>query len=78
MPPSCLGDQGGQQVLRLDVRIVVADGQALGVGERLLKLGGELVEPHTLTLSGCPVRVERRNRYPFEHAHLNRRVSVRF
>jgi hypothetical protein len=33
-------------MLGLDVRIVVADGQALGVGEGLLKLGRELVESH--------------------------------
>ena len=41
-----LVQQRQQQVLRLDVGMVAADGQALRVGKRLLELGGELVETH--------------------------------
>jgi hypothetical protein len=41
-----LVEQGQQQVLRLDELLVVADGQALGVGDGLLELGGEFVEAH--------------------------------
>jgi hypothetical protein len=41
-----LVEQGQQQVLRLDELLVVADGQALGVGEGLLELGGEFVVAH--------------------------------
>jgi hypothetical protein len=41
-----LVQQGEQQVLRLDVGMVAADGQALRVGKGLLELGGELVETH--------------------------------
>ena len=38
--------QAGQQVRRLDKAVVVAQRQALRVGERLLQLGGEFVETH--------------------------------
>ncbi len=41
-----LVEQGQQQVLRLDHLVVVADGDALGVGDGLLELGGEFVEAH--------------------------------
>ena len=41
-----LVQQRGEQVLRLDVRVVVADREALGVGERLLEPGRELVYAH--------------------------------
>ena len=41
-----LREQRGEQVLRLDEAVVVAERQALGVGERLLELGGQLVETH--------------------------------
>ena len=45
-PAILLLHQGQQQVHRLDVGVVLGDGQALGVGERLLELGSELVEAH--------------------------------
>ena len=41
-----LVQQGEQQVLRLDVGMVAADGKALRVGKGLLELGGELVKTH--------------------------------
>jgi hypothetical protein len=40
-------------VLRLDKAVVVTQRQALRVGERLLQLGGELVETHEPTLAAC-------------------------
>jgi len=43
-----LFEQRGQQMLRLYVRIVVADGEALRIGKRLLKLGGKFIETHSL------------------------------
>ena len=39
-------EQRGEQVLRLDEAVVVAERHALGVGERLLELGRQLVETH--------------------------------
>ena len=45
-PAVLLGEQRRQQVLRLDEAVVVAEREALGVGERLLELGRELVEAH--------------------------------
>jgi len=44
--PLTLGEQGMQQMLRLYELIVVADCQALGIGDRLLQFGGEFVETH--------------------------------
>jgi hypothetical protein len=44
-----LVEQGQQQVLRLDELLVVADGQALRVGKRLLELGGKFVEAHGIS-----------------------------
>jgi hypothetical protein len=41
-----LPQQSQQQVLRLDELLVAAHGHALGIGEGLLELGGELVEAH--------------------------------
>ena len=41
-----LVQQRGQQVLRLDEAVVVAERHALGVGQRLLEFGRELVEAH--------------------------------
>ena len=46
VPPSSCAEQRGEQVLRLDVAVVVAERQALGVGQRLLELGGQFVEAH--------------------------------
>ena len=34
------------KVLRLDVLVVAVQGQALGIGQSLLKLGGEFVQAH--------------------------------
>jgi hypothetical protein len=48
-----LVDQGGQQVHRLDVGVVVAQGQALGVLDGGLERGGEFVETHVL----LPIRM---------------------
>jgi hypothetical protein len=45
-----LVDERGKQVLRLDEAIVVAERHALCIGERLLELGGELVESHRIIL----------------------------
>ena len=39
-------DQCEQQVLRFDELLVAANRQALGIGQRLLELGGEFVESH--------------------------------
>jgi hypothetical protein len=36
-------------MLRLDDLVVVADRQALGIGQRLLEFGGEFVEAHCLS-----------------------------
>jgi hypothetical protein len=44
--PVLLIEEREKQMLRLDVRIVVPYGDALGVGERLLEFGGEFVETH--------------------------------
>ena len=41
-----LGDDGSQHVDRLDVGVVCRDGQALGVGQGFLELGGEFVYTH--------------------------------
>jgi hypothetical protein len=41
-----LVQEGGEQVLGLDVRIVGADGETLGVGKRLLEAGREFVYAH--------------------------------
>ncbi len=41
-----LREQRGEQVLRLDEAVVVAQRQALRVGKRLLELGGQFVETH--------------------------------
>jgi hypothetical protein len=38
--------QREQQVLRLDIRVIVADSQALRIGKCLLKLGRKLVKSH--------------------------------
>jgi hypothetical protein len=43
-----LREQRREQVLRLDEAVVVAEREALGIGERLLELGGELVEAHVV------------------------------
>jgi hypothetical protein len=48
-----LVDQGGQQVHRLDIGVVVAQGQALGVLDGGLERGGEFVETHVL----LPIRM---------------------
>ena len=47
-----LGKEGGKQVLGLDEAGVVGEREALGVGERLLEFGGELVDPHGPVPSG--------------------------
>ena len=46
-------EQGQQQVLRLDELVVAADGQALGIGQGLLELGGKFVETHAALLRVC-------------------------
>ena len=51
-----LVEQGQQQVLRLDELVVVADRQALRIGQRLLELGGEFVETHEPALAACVVK----------------------
>ena len=45
-------EQSQQQVLRLDELVVVADGQALGIGQGLLQFGREFVETHGALLNG--------------------------
>ena len=45
-------EQGEQQVLRFDELLVAADRQALGIGQRLLELGGEFVDTHGSLPSG--------------------------
>ena len=45
-----LREQRGEQMLRLDEAVVVAERHALRVGERLLEFGGELVEAHCYPL----------------------------
>ena len=47
-----LPEQGEQQVLRFDHRVVVADRQALGVGQGLLEFGCQFVESHGCSLDG--------------------------
>jgi len=44
--PVFLLQHGRQQVLRLDVGVVVPQGQRLRVGQGFLELGGEFVESH--------------------------------
>ena len=41
-----LAQHGGQQVQGIDVGVVVAQCQGLGVGQGFLELGGELVDSH--------------------------------
>ena len=41
-----LVEQGEQQVLGLDLLVVAAEREALGLGQAVLQLGGELVESH--------------------------------
>ena len=41
-----LAQQRREQVQRLDVLVVVVQGQALGIGQGLLELRGELVQTH--------------------------------
>jgi hypothetical protein len=41
-----LAQHGQQDVGRFDVGVLACDSQALGVGQRFLKLGGEFVESH--------------------------------
>ena len=41
-----LRHQGAEQMHRFDVGVIVAHGQALRIGERLLKFGGEFVQTH--------------------------------
>ena len=43
-----LREQRGKQVLRLDEPVVVAEREALRVGQRLLELGRQLVEAHVV------------------------------
>ena len=45
-----LAQQRQQQVNRFDVGVVVAQGQALGLGQGFLEFGGEFVESHGATL----------------------------
>ena len=45
-----LVQQRREQVLRLDVLVVVAERQALRVGQRLLEFGGQFVETHGFNL----------------------------
>ena len=44
--PILLLQRRQEQVLRFDVRIVMANGKALGIGEGLLKLGRKFVKTH--------------------------------
>jgi hypothetical protein len=44
--PVVLGKQCREHVRRLDIGVVVPNGHALGIGQGLLKLRGELVGPH--------------------------------
>ena len=44
--PVGLLQHGGQQVRRLDIRVVAGDGQTLGIAQGLLEGGGELVLAH--------------------------------
>jgi hypothetical protein len=44
--PILLAQHGQQQVRRLDVGVVVAQGQGLGFAQGFLELGGEFVDPH--------------------------------
>src|SRR5690606_20863420 len=41
-----IGQQGGQHMNRLDIGVVVSDGQALSICKSLLKFGCKLVESH--------------------------------
>ena len=41
-----LGDQGGEEVQRSDVRVAPALSQGLSIGQGLTALDGQLVEPH--------------------------------
>ena len=47
-----LREQGREQVLGLDESVVVPEREALGIGERLLELGGQLVETHRISDRG--------------------------
>ncbi|KFB74338.1 MAG: hypothetical protein AW09_000380 [Candidatus Accumulibacter phosphatis] len=47
--PVFLLQQGQQQVRRFDDLVVVPDGQALGIGQSLLELGGQFVQTHGLS-----------------------------
>jgi hypothetical protein len=63
-----LVEQGQQQVLRLDELLVVAHGQALGIGKRLLELGGEVCrsawhQPQEIII-GLNMVIPRRNSIP--------------
>ncbi len=46
--PLVLAQHGRQQVQRVDVGMVVAQRQGLGIGEGFLKLGGEFVDTHEI------------------------------
>ena len=63
-----LGDDGSQHVDRLDVGIVCRDGQALGVGQGFLELGGEFVYTHVgisfSKVGGSPQQARLRRRIP--------------
>src|SRR5262249_17462988 len=50
--PVVLREQRREHVQRLDELLVVADGDALGVGEGPLELGGELVQAHRRASGG--------------------------
>src|SRR5439155_9218184 len=68
-----------QQMLRLDEAGVVAEREALGVGERLLKFGRQFVEAHgnplsTFTVWVFAVRFQHRRR-SFERKQRSRRVA---
>ncbi len=43
-------DQCKQKMLRLDIRIILTDRHALGIGQRLLEPGCEFVKPHGIPL----------------------------
>src|SRR5258706_562375 len=45
-PAVFLVEQGGKQVQRFDERVVLPDGDALGIAQSFLELGGELVDTH--------------------------------
>src|SRR5262245_65050209 len=45
---SLLAEERQQQMVGLDVLLVPSQGHALGLGERFLQLGGELLESHRI------------------------------